>query len=80
VERVGGRAAVRRRLGQGADDFEELDDRAGPPVRDDERQGIVTSQPPRIEEAGLTAYQEDIQTLRAMSERATRRRKERGVA
>jgi hypothetical protein len=40
VERVGGSPAVRRRVGQWPDDFEKLDDRAWPAVRDDERQGI----------------------------------------
>ena len=33
-------AAMRRGIGQGIDDLQLLDDRAGPSVRDDERQRI----------------------------------------
>src|SRR5262249_16693973 len=35
VERVLGTSAVRGRVGERADDLEQLDDRAGPAVRDD---------------------------------------------
>jgi hypothetical protein len=31
---------MRRGIGQGIDDLQLLDDRAGPSVRDDERQGV----------------------------------------
>ena len=37
VERVGGVAAVRLRVGQPRDDVEELDDRTGPAVREEQR-------------------------------------------
>jgi hypothetical protein len=40
VERIGGGCAVRRWVRQRPDDLEELDDRARPTVRDDERQSI----------------------------------------
>ena len=40
VERVLGGAAVRGRVGKRADDPEQLDDRAGPAVRDDQRQRL----------------------------------------
>ena len=40
VERVLGAPAVSRRIGQRIDDLELLDDRAGPAVRDDQRQRI----------------------------------------
>ena len=33
-------AAMGRRIGQGVDDLQLLDDRAGPSVRDDERQRV----------------------------------------
>jgi hypothetical protein len=45
VERVLRARAVRRRVGERSDDLELLDDRAGPPVRDDDRQGAVELQP-----------------------------------
>ena len=41
MERVRCGAAVYRRIRQRIDDLQLLDDRAGPPVCDDERQGIV---------------------------------------
>ena len=41
VEGVRRAPAVRRRVGQRIDDLHLLDDRAGPAVRDDERQRIV---------------------------------------
>ena len=40
VERVGRVAAVRRRVGERADDVEELDDRARPAVRDEQRERV----------------------------------------
>ena len=40
VERVRRAAAVRRRIGQRIDDLQLLDDRAGPAVRDDDRQRV----------------------------------------
>ena len=40
MERVGGVAAVGDRIGQGAEHVEELDDRAGPAVGDDERHRV----------------------------------------
>jgi hypothetical protein len=40
VERVRRVAAVRDRVGQRADDVEELDDRARPAVGEDQREGI----------------------------------------
>jgi hypothetical protein len=40
VEGILGIAAVARRVGERADDLEELDDRSRPAVRDDERQGV----------------------------------------
>ena len=41
MERVAGARAVRRRIGQPIDDLQLLDDRAGPSVVDDERQGVL---------------------------------------
>ncbi len=41
VEGVLGASAVRRRVGQRADDLEELQDRAWPAVRDDQRQRVL---------------------------------------
>ena len=41
IERVCRSSAVRRRVGQRVDDFQLLDDRARPPVRDDQRQRIL---------------------------------------
>ena len=41
VEGVLGVAAVRRRVGERADGLEQLDDRAGPPVRHDQRQSVL---------------------------------------
>jgi hypothetical protein len=40
VEGVGGLAPVGGRIGERPDHFEELDDRPGPAVRDDERQRL----------------------------------------
>ena len=40
MERVGGVAAVGGRIGERPDHLEELDDRPGPAVRDDERQRV----------------------------------------
>ena len=45
VERVLGRAAVRGRVGERADDPEQLDHRAGPAVRDDQRQRVRVRRP-----------------------------------
>jgi len=41
MESVGCTGAMCRGIGEWLDDLQLLDDRAGPPVRDDERQGIV---------------------------------------
>src|SRR5690348_6667722 len=41
MERVRCASAMSRRVGQGIDNLELLDDRAGPAMRDDERKGIV---------------------------------------
>jgi hypothetical protein len=41
VEGVGGRSAVGGRVGEGADDVEQLDDRAGPAVGDEQRQRLL---------------------------------------
>ena len=41
VERVLGAAAVRGRVGERADGLEQLDDRAGPAVRHDQRQRVL---------------------------------------
>ena len=41
VERVGGVAAVCRRIGKRADDVQHLDDRTRPAVRDDQRQRVL---------------------------------------
>ena len=41
VERVLGAPAVRGRVGERADDLEQLDDRAGPAVRDDQRHRVL---------------------------------------
>ena len=41
IERVLRACAVCRRVGERLDDLQLLDDRAGPPVRDDERQGVL---------------------------------------
>jgi hypothetical protein len=41
MERVLWSAAVRRRVGERADDVQHLDDRARPAVRDDERQRVL---------------------------------------
>jgi hypothetical protein len=41
VERVVSAAAVRGRVGERADDLEHLEDRAGPAVRDDQRQRVL---------------------------------------
>ena len=46
VERVLGGAAVRGRVGQRADGLEQLDDRAGPAVRHDQRQRVLV---PRLD-------------------------------
>ena len=45
VERVLSRPAVRGRVGQRADDLEHLDHRAGPAVRDDQRQRVLVLRP-----------------------------------
>ena len=41
VERVVGAPAVGGRVGEGSDDLEHLDHRAGPTMRDDHRQGVL---------------------------------------
>ena len=41
VERILGAAAVRGRVGQRADDLEQLDDRAGPAMRHNQRQRVA---------------------------------------
>jgi hypothetical protein len=41
VEGVLGTSAVRGRVGERADDLEQFDDRAGPAVRDDQRQRVL---------------------------------------
>jgi hypothetical protein len=45
VERVLGAPAVRGRVGERADDLEQLDDRAGPAVRHDQRQRVRVRRP-----------------------------------
>ena len=45
VERVLGASAVRGRVRERADDLEQLDDRAGPPVGDDQRQRVLVGRP-----------------------------------
>ena len=45
MERVRGVAAVRGRVGKRLDDLQLLDDRAGPAVRDDQRQRVVVLRP-----------------------------------
>jgi hypothetical protein len=45
VEGVRGVAAVRRRIGERADGLEQLNDRAGPPVRHDQRQSVLVRRP-----------------------------------
>ena len=45
VERVLGGAAVRGRVGQRADGLQQLDDRAGPAVRHDQRQRVLVPRP-----------------------------------
>jgi hypothetical protein len=41
MERVRLAAAVRRRIGEGPDDLQLLDDRAGPAVGDDQRERVL---------------------------------------
>jgi hypothetical protein len=45
MERIRRRRAVGGRVGERADDLQPLDDRAGSPVRDDERQRIIMARP-----------------------------------
>ena len=45
VECVGRAPSVRRRIGQRLDEFQLLEDRAGPPVTDQERQCVVVRRP-----------------------------------
>ncbi len=45
VERVRRVAAVDRRVAEGADHVQHLDDRAGPAVRDDQRQRVLVRRP-----------------------------------
>ena len=45
VERVLGASAVRGRVGERADGLEQLDDRAGPAVRHDQRQRVLVRRP-----------------------------------
>ena len=45
MERVRCARAVRRGIGQGIDNLQLLDDRAGPPVRNDKRQHIFMFRP-----------------------------------
>ena len=47
VERVLGASAVRGRVGERADGLEQLDDRAGPAVRHDQRQRVLVPRPAR---------------------------------
>jgi hypothetical protein len=41
VERLLGASAVRGRVGERADDIEQLDDRTGPAMRHDQRQRVI---------------------------------------
>ena len=54
MERVGGVAAVCRRIGKRADDVQHLDDRAGPAVSDDDRQRVFVGRPD-VDEVNIEA-------------------------
>jgi hypothetical protein len=45
VEGILGASAVRGRIGERADDLKQLEDRAGPPVGDDQRQRVLVRRP-----------------------------------
>ena len=54
MERVLGARAVRDRVGQPIDDLQLLDDRARPPVIDDERQSVFVVRP-NVDEVDVQA-------------------------